>query len=73
MAKKCTEKCDARAKLLFRSLNLLFFYVLFVVASLYLKVLMEQFFPVPINNPEDFTEVNSVQFLKFSFLKWRIT
>ena len=54
-------------------LKLIVFDVLFAVASLDLKVLFDQFFPVPINNPEDFMEVNSVNFPKFSFLKWRIT
>ena len=38
MAKKCTDKCDARGKLLFCLLNPLFFEVLAAIASLDLKL-----------------------------------
>ena len=37
-ARKCTEKCEARAKLLFFLLNLLFFDFLVAIASLDRKV-----------------------------------
>ena len=41
-AKKCTKKCDARAKLLFCLLNLFFLFdVLVAVASMDLKVAYE--------------------------------